>query len=81
MPLEEKKLENKAIENKTGNLDEMFKELEGLIGEFDKGELTLEESFDQYKKGMDLLKKCNDVIESVEKKVLVLDENGEKHEF
>ena len=30
---------------------------------------------------MTLLKKCNKAIDEVEKKVLVLDENGETHEF
>ena len=30
---------------------------------------------------MNLLKQCSQAIDEVEKKVLVLDENGETHEF
>ena len=34
-----------------------------------------------YHKGMELLKVCNDKIDTIEKKMMVLDENGEEHEF
>ena len=44
-------------------------------------EITLEQTFDLYNNGMELLKKCNLSIDEVEKKVLVLDENGETDEF
>ena len=47
----------------------------------EEGDVTLEHSFDLYNKGMTLLKKCNETIDEVEKKVLVLDEDGETHEF
>jgi exodeoxyribonuclease VII small subunit len=30
---------------------------------------------------MKLIRRCNQTINEVEKKILVLDENGEKHEF
>ena len=41
----------------------------------------MEESFALYHKGMDLLKSCNDKIDKIEKKMLILDEEGETHEF
>ena len=63
-------------EKKKENLEEMFKDLEELIGK-----ITLEQTFDLYNNGMELLKKCNLSIDEVEKKVLVLDENGETDEF
>ena len=44
-------------------------------------ESSLEESFQYYNEGMQLLKRCNETIDSVEKKVLVLDEEGETYEF
>ena len=34
-----------------------------------------------YDQGMKLIRRCNQTINEVEKKILVLDENGEKHEF
>lgn len=68
-------------EKKKENLEEMFKDLEELIGKMENEEITLEQTFDLYNNGMELLKKCNLSIDEVEKKVLVLDENGETVEF
>lgn len=68
-------------EKKKENLEEMFNDLEELIGKMENEEITLEQTFDLYNKGMELLKKCNLSIDEVEKKVLVLDENGETDEF
>ena len=44
-------------------------------------DVSLEKSFDLYNKGMNLLKECGKSIDEVEKKVLVLDEDGSTHEF
>ena len=60
-------------EKKKENLEEMFKDLEELIGKMENEEITLEQTFDLYNNGMELLKKCNLSIDEVEKKVLVLD--------
>ena len=68
-------------EKKKENLEEMFKDLEELIGKMENEEITLEQTFDLYNNRMELLKKCNLSIDEVEKKVLVLDENGETDEF
>lgn len=62
-------------------LEEMFIDLETVIGKMESTDITLEQSFELYNQGMDLLKRCNKAIDKVEKKVLVLDEDGEKHEF
>lgn len=63
------------------SLEEMFVQLESIIGEMEKGDIKLEESFRLYNEGMQLLKKCSETIDTVEKKVLVLEENGATHEF
>lgn len=63
------------------SLDQMFGELEEVIGKMEGEEISLEESFELYSRGMNLLKQCSQEIDEVEKKVLVLDENGETHEF
>ena len=57
-------------EKKKENLEEMFKDLEELIGKMENEEITLEQTFDLYNNGMELLKKCNLSIDEVEKKVL-----------
>ena len=59
----------------------MFGQLETIIGELEADDVCLEKSFDLYNKGMNLLKECGKSIDEVEKKVLVLDEDGSTHEF
>lgn len=63
------------------SLEEMFAQLEGVIAEMEGDGISLEQSFDLYNKGMGLLKECSKSIDEVEKKVLILDEDGETHEF
>ncbi len=62
-------------------LEEMFERMEAIVGRMETEDVSLEESFRLYSEGMRLLKKCNETIDTVEKKVLVLDENGETYEF
>jgi exodeoxyribonuclease VII small subunit len=62
-------------------LEETFAGLEEVIQKMEQGEATLEESFQLYHKGMDLLKSCNDKIDKIEKKMLILDEKGAAYEF
>lgn len=62
-------------------LEEMFGQMESIISRMETEDVSLEESFRLYSEGMRLLKMCNETIDTVEKKVLVLDENGETHEF
>ena len=49
--------------------------------ELGSSELSLEESFAKYKQGMDLLLKCNQAIDKVEKELMILEENGLSDEF
>lgn len=58
-------------------LEESFAELDVIISEMQDGELSLEETFAKYNKGMKLIKNCNDAIDKVEKKLIVLTENKE----
>ena len=58
------------------SLEELFAKLE-----LESGDTSLEESFGLYQKGMEMLKLCNEKIDTVEKKVQVLEENGEIHDF
>ena len=63
------------------SVEEMFENLEEVVQKLERENISLEESFSLYQKGMELLKRCNDKIDTVEKKVLILDEDGESHEF
>lgn len=62
-------------------LEEVFKQLDGVMKEMEREDISLEESFQLYHEGMKMLKVCNDKIDTVEKKMLILDEEGVTHEF
>ena len=46
-------------------IEERFVELDKIVKELELGELTLEKSFELYKKGMDMIKDCNKDIDKV----------------
>ena len=69
------------MDKKKETLEEMFTQLESVIKTMEQGDISLEETFDLYHKGMNMLKSCNDKIDKVEKKMLILDDKGEAHEF
>ena len=61
---------------KDANLEQSMQELEQVMEALGQPEITLEESFALYKKGMDLLLTCNRAIDKVEKELMILEENG-----
>ena len=62
---------DKNIE-KENTLEENFELLSEVTEKLQSDDLSLEEAFENYKKGMDLIKKCSDQIDKVEKEVLKL---------
>lgn len=63
------------------SLEEAFAQLDEVIAHLETEEITLEESFQEYNRGMQLLRNCNQAIDQVEKKVLQINENGGLDEF
>ena len=55
-------------------IEDNFKELEKIITELENDELSLEDSFSKYEKGMKLLKICDEELDKVEKQLIVLKE-------
>lgn len=60
---------------KENTLEENFELLAEVTEKLQSDDLPLEEAFENYKKGMDLIKKCSDQIDKVEKEVLKLNSN------
>lgn len=67
------------MEDKT--LEEVFADLDGIVEKLEESNVSLEDSFQLYHEGMELLKVCNNKIDAVEKQMIVLEENGEQHEL
>ena len=61
---------------KQQTLEEAFAELDTVMGELEKGDISLEASFALYQRGMQLVKQCNDSIDRVEKQLILLEEEG-----
>lgn len=68
-----KKEELKESENNT-SLEELFSQIEGVISGMEQEEVSLEDAFSLYQKGISLVKQCNEKIDRVEKEIQILNE-------
>ena len=62
-------------------IEKNFSMLDELIRKLEEENISLEEAFEAYSKGMELLKDCSRPIDRVEKKVLKLNGLGETEEL
>lgn len=69
------------VAKKGKTLEGAFEELNDIIDQLEQEEISLDASFKLYSEGMKLLKYCNDSIDKVEKKIIILNENGEENEL
>ena len=60
----------------TQTLNEVLAQLDQVMKEMENEDVSLEESFRLYKEGMNMLKICNEKIDTVEKKMLMRREPG-----
>ena len=68
-----------ALKQKT--LEEAFSELDRLASKLEDRNTSLEDSFNLYRQGMELLRYCNEKLDTVEKKMLEISEDGTYHAF
>lgn len=71
----------KGQKRESMEIKEIFEKLDEIQNVMQSDDISLEDSFRYYEEAMKLLKQCDEQIGTVEKKVQMLDENGEKHEF
>jgi exodeoxyribonuclease VII small subunit len=62
-------------------LEELFARAEELVGKLQDPEISLEDSFEAYQQGMQIIRACNSRIDQVEKKMLMMDPDGELVDF
>lgn len=62
-------------------IEESIKELDLIVQRLESREISLEDSFGMYQKGMELLRQCSGKIDTVEKKMLKINEDGGLSEF
>ena len=62
------------MENKN-SIEDNFKQLEEILNNMQKEDVTLDNAFELYKEGLELVKDCNDQIETIEKKIKIIGED------
>lgn len=72
---------NEEQEKKDVSLEETFEQIEMIIQQLESPEVTLDDSFRLYQSGIEKLKTCNALLDHVEKKMQVIQENGELTDF
>lgn len=70
------------MEEKTENgLEARFSRIEEILGRMEDENVSLDESFELYKKGLNEIKAANKALDTIEKEMLVLRADGELEEF
>ena len=62
-------------------LEERFANIESILEQMEKEDISLDQSFELYKKGLGEIKAANELLDTVEKEMLVLTANGDLEEF
>lgn len=89
MDKEEKNLhtqENQAEEKdrpdqEKRNVEDIFRELEDILSGMQDPEVSLEESFRLYEKGMKDIHSCSTMLDQIEKKMQIIAEDGSLKPF
>lgn len=63
-------------EEKKMSVEESFAELDRMVEKLESSDVTLEESFQIYQKGMNLLKDVSRILDGYEKKIQLLNGDG-----
>lgn len=62
-------------------LEEILAQVEQCIAQLEDPQISLEDSFRCYEEGIRKLKICNEKVDQIEKKMLMINEHGELEEF
>lgn len=62
------------------NFETSLMNLEKIVAELESGQLSLEDSLERYRNGIDLIKHCNKLIDKAEKEVVKLTKDFKENE-
>jgi exodeoxyribonuclease VII small subunit len=63
------------VSTKKISFEEAFEQLEEIVENMEKGNMTLEDSLNNYQKGIELIKFCSKKIEDTERKITIITKN------
>ena len=62
-------------------LEEKLAQIEEIIHKMEEPNVSLDDSFGLYQAGINQLKECNQMLDAVEKKMQIINLNGELSDF
>ncbi|WP_443770530.1 exodeoxyribonuclease VII small subunit [Anaerostipes sp.] len=62
-------------------IDQGFDKLDQILEKLASDDIRLSDAVKLYTEGVEVVKKCKDSLDKVEKELIILDENGEEYEF
>ena len=62
------------------SFEEAIKELTGIVGKIEQGEISLQDSLSQYERGMALIKQCRTILQQAEKRIEKISQEKEAEE-
>lgn len=60
------------------SFEEAIKELTDIVGKIEQGQIPLQDSLTQYERGMALIKHCQSILKSAEKRIEKISETDTK---
>ena len=72
---------SKETDNGAVTLEDRFPNLAKIVAQMEDQNVSLDESFELYKKGLDEVKHANEMLEGIEKAMLVIGRDGQLEEF
>ncbi len=69
----------KKEELKNLKFEQAMEKLETITTELEKGELDLDSTVSKFEEGMQLSKKCSELLENAERKITILLKDGENN--
>jgi len=63
------------------SLAERYGHIEEIIEKMETGDITLDQSFELYKNGLEEIKAANAMLDEIEKAMLIMNEDGSLEEF
>ena len=62
---------------KSATIEESFEKLDKIVSQLEDGSLSMNEAFKLYKEGVQLVNNCNNMLDKVEKQLVVLNRSEE----
>ncbi len=72
---------SQKAENKEISVEEHFSRIEETIEQMERGDISLDQSFLLYQNGIKEIKAVNEMLDAMEKEMLVISQEGSLEEF